>query len=242
MAETGFNFSKFIADSKKTLLSPKEYFTGMEKSGGMVDPIIKAVLYGLAAGIISFILGLLRLGGMGAGMGMFGSAVGIGALIFTPIMAVIGLFIGGVIMLILSAISGGSTDFEANVRVAAALCVLMPVNALLSIFGRISIYLALVIMMLVSLYGLWMTFLALAHTLSAKESVAKIVMIVLAVLAIILSISSFAAMRTVSYMGNRVIEKMEGSTKEAVEARKQAEALLEQIKKQMEEAQKGKTE
>ncbi len=64
------------------------------------------------------------------------------ALVWTIVGALIGLFIGAVIMLIISAICKGSTDFEANLRVVAAVMVLMPINALLgftmginSVFG-----------------------------------------------------------------------------------------------------------
>ncbi|MDD5066439.1 MAG: Yip1 family protein [bacterium] len=238
MAGTGFDFKKLLDESKQTLLSPKEYFTGMAKTGGLIEPIIKAVVYGLAAGIISFLLGLLRLSPV-MGMGMFGAGVGIGALIMTPVFAIIGLFIGAVIMLIISAICGGSTEFEVNTRVTAALLVLMPVNAVLQLFSRFSFYLGLVIGIALSLYGLWLIYLALCNALSAKQNVAKIVIIVLAALSIILSISSIAAYRSMSYMGGKMMQKLEANTEEAKAAQQKVEKLMQEWKKKMEEAQKG---
>ena len=47
-------------------------------------------------------------------------AIGIMAFIWSVIGAVIGLFIGAVILLVISSICKGSTDFEANMRVTAA--------------------------------------------------------------------------------------------------------------------------
>ncbi|HMB20028.1 MAG TPA: hypothetical protein VKQ10_03090, partial [Spirochaetota bacterium] len=109
MAEGGgFNFAQFIDDSKNTLTNPKEYFASMAKEGGFGEPIIKALLYGLVAGLITFIWGIIGLsaaGGLGA---MFGGAVGIMAIVGGLIFALIGLFIGGLIMLIISAICGGN--------------------------------------------------------------------------------------------------------------------------------------
>ena len=36
MAEGGFDFKKFIDDSKAVLMAPKEYFSSMPTSGGFV--------------------------------------------------------------------------------------------------------------------------------------------------------------------------------------------------------------
>ena len=41
----GFNFGKFIEDSKNALLKPKEYFESMPTSGGFIEPIIKDVYF-----------------------------------------------------------------------------------------------------------------------------------------------------------------------------------------------------
>ena len=46
--------------------------------------------------------------------------------------ALIGLFIGGVIMLVISAICGGNTDYEASVRIVLIVLVIL---ALLGFFG-----------------------------------------------------------------------------------------------------------
>lgn len=179
MADVGFDFKKLINDSKAVLMTPKEYFASMPKTGGFVEPLIKAVIYGLVAGIITFIWSLLHLT---AASGMFGKAlgggVGVAAIIYSVIGAAIGLFIGGVILLIISAICGGSKDYEANVRVTASLMVLSPINALLGFTGGISIYLGAIISLAVSLYGIWLLYNALISALGAGEKAAKVVSII----------------------------------------------------------------
>lgn len=200
MAESGFNFQKLIDDSKATLTNPKSYFASMAKEGGFGEPIIKALIYGLVAGILYFIWSLLNLyaGGMfGAGAG------GIMIIIGSIIAAFIGLFIGGLIVLILSAICGGNTSYEANVRVCASLMVLSPVSALLSFFGGISPTLGVIISLIVSLYGLFLLYNALVNALGGKEGVAKVISIVLAVIVAIFLIGALTCSSVTSnYMSD----------------------------------------
>jgi len=177
MGDTGFDFQGFMNDTKDVLTSPKNYFASMQKTGGFVDPVIRAAIYGFIAGIFIFMWGFLHF----SALWMYGGGMGITSLIVFPIYAVIGLFIGSVILLIISAICGGSTDFEANVRVTASLMALYPIQALLTFTSGISMYLGAVVILLVSLYGLWLCFNALVQALSAKESTAKIIMIIFAV-------------------------------------------------------------
>ena len=116
------------------------------------------------------------------GIGFWGAAAGPMVIFWGAFGAIIGLFIGGVIMLIFSAITGGNTDYEANVRVTASLMVLMPINAVLSFLAIISAGIATIVGMLVSAYGLWMLFNALTQRLKAKENSAKVLVIVLLVI------------------------------------------------------------
>ena len=142
MSNGTFDFNVFLNESKETLLNPKSYFTTMKTDGGMVEPLIKAVIYGGVAGLIYMIWGFLKIGA--SGFGMLGGAVGIMALISMLIGAVVGLFIGAVIMLVISAICKGNTDYEANLRVTASVMVIMPVSALLSFTMGINLTLGII--------------------------------------------------------------------------------------------------
>lgn len=180
MSNESIDFKKILNDSKETLLNPKEYFESMPLAGGLAEPVIKAAIYGTLAGLFSLLWSVLGLSAVGAGL--LGGAVGIMSLIYSIIGAVIGVFIGGVIMLVISAICGGNTDFEANLRVAASLMALYPINALLAFFYGISYTLGGVVGLVVNLYGIYLTYTAVIHALKGKESAAKILVIVLAVL------------------------------------------------------------
>ena len=162
-----FDFNLFLKESKETLLNPKSYFSTMKISGGMIEPLIKAVIYGAIAGVIYFLWGILGLGS--AVGGLFGGAVGIMLFIWAFIAAVIGMFIGGVVLLIISSICKGNTDFEANVRVTAALMVVVPISALFGFTMGINFSLGLIISLVIKLYGLWLLYHGLVEALKGKK-------------------------------------------------------------------------
>jgi hypothetical protein len=231
MSNESFNFSKFIQDSRHALLKPKEFFATMPTTGGFVEPIIKAVLYGTIAGIFALIWSLLHIGQIGGGLmgGLLGNAVGIMAFLSAIIGALVGLFIGGVFVLLASAICGGSTDYEASVRVTASLMVLSPVSAFFGFLGFLSILSSLV-GLIVSLYGVWMLYHALIGSLKGKAETSKIVGIVLAVIVAIFSIMGMASKKMVTDFSNKyedvmkeAMEEYEEATEEALEDLENAE-------------------
>ena len=169
-----FNFNQFIKDSVNSLTKTKAYFAEMPVTGGFGAPIIKALIYGVIAGIFAFLWSVLKLGAVTTGM--FGGAIGIMAFIWILIGALVGLFIGAVIVLIISAICGGSTDYEANARVTASLMVLMPITAL---FGFIGGGVGSLIGFVINLYGLLMLYHALTGSLKGKVGTSKIITIIL---------------------------------------------------------------
>ena len=139
MSNGTFDFNAFIKESKEVLVNPKSYFSTMKTSGGMTEPLIKAVIYGAVAGAIAFLWSILKLGAVTGGI--LGGSIGIMVFISYIIGSVIGLFIGAVILLVISSICKGSTDFESNVRVTAAVMVVMPITAFLAFTGHFNLYL-----------------------------------------------------------------------------------------------------
>jgi len=188
MSNGTFDFNLFLNESKETLLNPKSYFSTLKTEGGLTEPLIKAAIYGAIAGVILFLWGIL---GFGAGAGsVIGRAVGINAFILAIIGSVVGLFIGGVVVLILSSICKGNTDFETSVRVTAPLLVLFPISALFVFTMSISLYLGLVISLIIKLYGLWLLYHALVETLKGKPETAKTVSYVLIAIMVIFLLAS----------------------------------------------------
>lgn len=208
MSETStFDFNAFIKESKETLVNPKAYFSTMKTTGGWAEPLIKVVIYGAIAGIIAFLWSVLGLSGLKTGM--FGGAIGAMVLVWTIVGAVIGLFIGAVILLIISSVCKGNTDFEANGRVIAASMVIMPVNALLGFTAGINSWLAMIISLCVSLYALYITYHGLVESLKAKPETAKIIMYVLAALLVLFMLLGMSTRNKMNkYMENEDLKEM----------------------------------
>jgi len=196
MADSTFDFNSFIKDSKDVLVSPKSYFSTMKTTGGIAEPLIKAVIYGVVAGLIAFLWSLLKIGG--SSVGFLGGAVGVMLFVWYIIGAVIGLFIGAVIVLVISAICKGSTDFEANTRVTASLMVLMPVSALLGFVSGLNLTAGSIVSLAVNLFMLYLLYHGLTGALKAKPETSRVVMYVLVALLILLFIVGLGAKRKTS--------------------------------------------
>jgi hypothetical protein len=214
-SSVSFDINAFITESKETLLNPKSYFAAMKTTGGIAEPLIKSVIYGAVAGVFAFLWSVLKVGAVTGGM--FGGAIGVMAFVWYIIAAVIGLFIGAVVILVISAICKGSTDFESNVRVAAALMVMMPIGALLGFVTGISFYLGAVVTLAINLYGLWLLYNALIETLKAKQETTKIVGYVLIALFVLMMLGKMTAARKANefmdgfknFDSKELLEKME---------------------------------
>jgi len=176
MSDVTFDFNLFLKESKETLLNPKSYFSTMKTAGGIIEPVIKAVIYGTVAGLIYFLWDIMNIGGYG---GLYGGG-GFRVLISSIIGSGIGVFIGGVILLVISSICKGNTDYEANLRVTAAGMVVMPISAFFSFFGGINFYLGMVISLIVFIYSLWILYHGIVESLKGQADTARIVCYVLA--------------------------------------------------------------
>lgn len=184
MSNESIDINKILRETRETLLNPKEYFSTMPTEGGFAEPVIKAAAYGVVAGIFALLWSILGLSAVSVG-GMLGGAVGIMALIWSIIGAIIAVFVGGAIMLVISAICGGNTDYEANVRVAASLMAVYPINAFLSFLYGISFTLGGLVGLGMSLYSIYLIYHAAIEALKGKESTVRIVAIVLVIFALI---------------------------------------------------------
>jgi hypothetical protein len=172
-----FDFNAFIKESKDTLLNPKSYFATLKITGGLIDPLIKAVIYGLIAGVFAFLWNILNLSSMTGGL--LGNSVGVFIIAKYAFISVVGLFIGAVITLIISSICKGNTDFEANVRVVAAILVILPISAALDFTGGINFYFGIVVSLAINIFAFWLLFNGLIETLKTKPETTKIVVYVL---------------------------------------------------------------
>jgi hypothetical protein len=193
MSDGTFDLNLFIKESKDVLLNPKSYFSTMKTSGGMTEPLIKAVIYGAISGAFAFIWSFLKIGAVTGGL--FGGAIGVMVFIWSIIGAIIGLFIGAVILLVISSICKGSTDFEANMRVTAAVMVLMPIRSFFGFAGHLNIYLGVIIGLAFSIYALWLLYNGLVEALKSNPETTKIVSYVLVAIIVIFTLIGFGTAR-----------------------------------------------
>jgi hypothetical protein len=121
-------FSAFIETLQMVLTRPAEAFTAMRREGGLMEPLLYAVIGGSIGGIVSFLfsMGLQSLGFMGnREHNAFAMMAGIGAgsilfIVFLPLFICIGLFIGAaVIHVCLMIVGGAKQSFETTFRVVA---------------------------------------------------------------------------------------------------------------------------
>jgi hypothetical protein len=205
MSDSTFDFNLFVKESKEILINPKSYFSTMKTTGGMSEPLIKAVIYGAIAGALAFIWSLLKIGAVTGGM--FGGAIGIMVFIWSIIGAIIGLFIGAVILLVISSICKGSTDFEANMRVTAAVMVIMPISAFFGFAGHLNLYLGVIIGLAVNVFALWLLYNGLVEALKSNPETTKIVSYVLVAIFVLFMIIGFGARRRANQFMNEFNNK-----------------------------------
>ena len=182
MSKWKIDLRKIAAESRETLLNPRQYFSATSLSGGFEEPVIKAVVYGTVAGLFGLLWDLTGFNSMG--VGPWGTSNGIMVLIWSLVSAVIGLFIGGAIVWLISHICGGNREYEASVRVAASVMVVYPINAFLAFFYAISLTLGGLAALFVNLFSLYLLYIAVQAALKGRESSMRIVVIVLGILAI----------------------------------------------------------
>ena len=183
MSNENIDISTLLNESWETLLNPKDYFLSMPLKGGFSEPVLKAAMYGTVAGLFSLLWTLLGLSVLGGTM--WSGALGIMTLISSIIGAIIAAFLGGAIMLLISAMCGGNTDYETNVRVAASLMVIYPINAFMAFLYGINTDIGSIVGLAISFYSLYLLYHAVILSLKGNESSAKIVAIVLVLLTLL---------------------------------------------------------
>jgi hypothetical protein len=131
MEPKNINFAAMPQTAVNVVTNPAGYFRGMPKTGGFLEPLVFAVIMGFIAGIIQAILGFIGLGHAGGyGGAMMGSFV---VIIFMPIAAAIGSFIGAAILLVIWKLMGSQENYETAYRCGAYLMALAPITGIIGV-------------------------------------------------------------------------------------------------------------
>ncbi len=195
---SGFDFSSVIDDAKKIILSPADFFAGMAKQGGYVEPMIFVAVMGLLAGLVTAVVSLL---GGGFMMGMTGGFLSI---IIIPVFAVIGSFIGAVIMFVIWKLMGSTESYETAYRCVAYSSAIYPVSAIAGLVPYLGTAVSVV-------WGIWLMIVAstTVHNIEAKK--AQIVLGILGAIALLLNLSGERNSRQMEKMMGEIGSNMQGS-------------------------------
>jgi hypothetical protein len=112
------------------LFRPSVFFKKMPVTGGLTDPLLYALIVGMAGLIFSYFWQILLQGAMQdfmipgmktvAGQNMFGGIVMAALAFFSPFLIILGLFItSGILHVFLMLVKGARAGFEATFRVVA---------------------------------------------------------------------------------------------------------------------------
>jgi hypothetical protein len=175
---------------RKIITDPAGFFREMPTSGGLADPVVFMVSMGVAAGIIHALLEML-------GLGVTGSfRMALASIIFIPIAAVIGGFIGAAILFVIWKALGSQQPFEVSFRCMAYSMAITPITTVLGAVPYIGSILGLV----------WMTYLLVNASVEVHGIQAKTAWIVLGAVCAVLALTSIstqlAARRTVQRLNS----------------------------------------
>ncbi|MFW5944454.1 MAG: YIP1 family protein [Bacteroidota bacterium] len=202
-----YTIIRVYEESKKALFSPREYFAEMETAAGWGEPIYKGFIYGVAAGLFILLWSFLDI--IGITEGVLTGDVGVIGFFSTLAGAVAGVFIGGVIIIIVSSVCNGRTEFESGLRIASVLMVFLPLNAFLGFLDGISYVMGAVISLGANLYGVYMLYTALTIILKAREKPARTFSYILSGILVLSLVIVLYARNSVQNYQERLEEKTE---------------------------------
>lgn len=231
------NFAAMPQTAVNIVTKPTEFFQGMPKTGGFLEPLVFAVIMGFIGGIIQALLNVI---GFGPAAGYGGSMMAsFGIIIFMPIFIAIGSFIGGAILFVIWKLMGSPGNYETAYRCGAYLSALAPIT---SVIGAVP-YLGGMVSMAIYVFYLVIASVNV-HNLPAQKSW-LVFGIIGAILAIIGVSGEYKARHMSSEMekwlraGEEVRKEYQDQTKDmqksADEMREQTEEMARQLREQAEE-------
>lgn len=209
------SLGSIVEDAKRVLTQPLEFYSTMPQSGGFSDPciflLVMAVIMGALATLVS-IFGVGHLGSM---------VIGFGSIVVIPIMALIGSFIGALIMFVIWKLMGSEKDYETSYRCVAYASVVYPIMPLV---GWVP-YLGTVI---TAGLGMYLLYVATIQVQAIKPQRAQTVMGILAAVLIFMQLSG-------EYTARSFQQHFEGAGKEWQQNADEMSKALEGIGKNAED-------
>ncbi|MHB8138768.1 MAG: YIP1 family protein [Smithellaceae bacterium] len=218
MDPKSIDFAAMPQTAINVITKPAEFFQGMSKTGGFLEPLVFAVIMAFIAGIIHAVLGLF---GAGYGGGMTG---GLGMIIIMPIAAAIGSFIGAAIMFVIWKLVGSQEDYETAYRCGAYLMALAPITAVISVIpyagGLVNTAIYVYFIVMASIY---------VHNIPSQKA-----WLVFGIIGVVFALLGVFG----EYKARNMASSIEGMAASTEEMRRQAQEMAEQYRQQAERAQR----
>lgn len=126
MNQSQIDFSSFPAKAIEVITNPVGFYRNMPRTGGLLEPLVFAIVLSLTGIIIQIVLGGL----FGLGTFTFGS---LWFLILWPILVTIFSFIGAGVLYGIWSLMGSQYSYETAYRCMAYMTAIFPVTAVLSV-------------------------------------------------------------------------------------------------------------
>lgn len=237
MDPKSINFAAIPQTAVNVVTKPSDFFQGMPKTGGFLEPLVFLVIMGLIGGMIQAVINFIGFGPYAAYGGAMTSKLD--SIIFTPILLAIGSFIAAAILFAIWKLMGSQENYETAYRCGAYMTALVPITAIIGAVpyagGVINMAIYVFYLVMASIY---------VHKLSSQKA-----WLVFGIIGAILAVMTFVGeyrIRNASAQMDKWMKMGEDMRKDyqdnagdvqksADEMRKQAEKMAEQFKKQAEQ-------
>jgi hypothetical protein len=168
--------------------APASFYRQMPTSGGYADPLIFAVVMGVAAGIVRIVISLLEFSFAKFFM-LFLAGV-----IITPILTALFAFVAAAILFVIWQLMGSRQSYEVSFRCAAYALAISPVTAALNFIPYLGIVAGLA----------WMAYILVCASVEVHGTQPKIAWIVFGAICAILALGSVSMQHTARSFQHRM--------------------------------------
>ncbi len=160
--------------------APASFYRKMPTSGGYADPLIFAVVMGVAAGIVRIVISLL-----GFSFAKFFMLL-LAGVIITPILTALFTFVAAAILFVIWQLMGSRQSYEVSFRCVAYALAISPVTAALNLIPYLGIVAGLA----------WMAYILVCASVEVHGTQPKIAWIVFGAICAILALGSVSMQHT----------------------------------------------
>lgn len=168
--------------------APASFYRKMPTSGGYADPLIFAVVMGVAAGIVRIVISLL-----GFSFAKF-FMLFLAGLIITPILTALFTFVAAAILFVIWQLMGSRQSYEVSFRCVAYALAISPVTAALNFIPYLGIVAGLA----------WMAYILVCASVEVHGTQPKIAWIVFGAICAILALGSVSMQHTARSFRHKV--------------------------------------